>query len=189
VFVLGFTAPLGFAQPIGAVTTPPLRWQVLDAGDEVRDIRYKLIWRRCVEGMHWAGHFCAGVPKRMSYADALALVSKMGKDTGQKWRLPHVPELRALVVDADRAAPDAARVDPELFPQAPAGWYWTGSSTVGAGAINSYNYGNVAKGLTSSNANHLAVTRGWAYHGQTTEAVGNVIKREALYVRWVRPDF
>lgn len=182
----------GHAQTPGAL--PPKtqsgesRWQVLDGGAEVRDARYKLVWRRCVEGMRWTGRWCAGVPKRLSYAEALATASQMGKDTGQKWRLPHIPELRSLVVDAAVADPDAARVDPVLFPQAPADWYWSGSSTVGAGAINSYNYGNVAKGVTPSTANQLSVTRGWAYHGQTTEAVGNVIKREALYVRWVRPD-
>lgn len=170
------------------VPSPTPRLTLSADGKEVIDARAKLAWRRCVEGMIWFGSTCTGRPKTFTMAEAQALVVSEGKATGQRWRLPHIPELK-LLINKDQAGRGAS-VDATLFPATPSGWHWSASVSVGVGgSVNQYNYGNIMSGVTPSNANQLKALEGWGMNFATGEASGGISKREALYVRLVRPHF
>ena len=157
-------------------------------GKEVIDTRAKLAWRRCVEGMIWFGATCTGRAKTFTMAEAQAHVASENKATGQRWRLPHIPELKVLTDKA--TAGRGALVDTALFPATPASWHWSASVSVGIGGnVNQYNYGNIMSGVTPSNANQLKALEGWGLNFATGEASGGISKRDALFVRLVRPNF
>lgn len=167
---------------------PPLVLAVSADGKEVIDAKAKLAWRRCVEGMVWFGNTCTGRAKTFTMTEAQALVTAEGKATGQRWRLPHIPELKRLL-DKSHVG-KGAMVDTVLLPATPMGWHWSASVSVGAGgAVNQYNYGNIMSGVTPGNANQLKALEGWGLNFATGEASGGISKRDALYVRLVRPHF
>ena len=157
-------------------------------GKELIDAKAKLAWRRCVEGMIWFGMTCTGRAKTFTMIEAQALVTAEGKVTGQRWRLPHIPELKTLLNKSHVGR--GAMVDAALLPGTPANWHWSASVSVGAGgAVNQYNYGNIMSGVTAANANQLKALEGWGFNFATGEASGGISKRDALYVRLVRPHF
>lgn len=175
--------------------TPLPRFEVLGDGSEVLDRRAKLVWRRCVQGMKWTGSTCWGFADRMDFQAAQALAIKEGKATGQKWRLPHVPELRLLLVKPEfsevKTGPDRGKrvpwIDAQWFPATPADWHWTASSTVLGGSVNMYNYGNIMSGTTPTNVARVNPRTGWAFSFATGDPAGDVSKQNALIVRLVRP--
>lgn len=176
------------AVPTEPVAPPPPRLVVSADGKEVIDARAKLAWRRCVEGMIWFGSTCTGRAKTFTMIEAQALVTAEGKATGQRWRLPHIPELKTLLDKSHTGR--GAMVDAALLPATPASWHWSASVSVGAGgAVNQYNYGNIMSGVTPGNANQLKALEGWGFNFATGEASGGISKRDALYVRLVRPHF
>lgn len=150
-------------------------------GALVIDTQARLAWPRCAEGMRWTGNSCTGVALRYTYGEAQALVRQRWKEEGVRWRLPRVPELRRLV---NRAARPPA-LDPQLFPNAPREWHWTGTASVNAVSVNPYAYGNVARGGTGENT--LSVQQGWAVDMTSGEARGDVGRATRLPVRLVRP--
>lgn len=170
------------------VALPPPRLMVSADGKEVIDAKAKLAWRRCVEGMIWFGSRCTGRARTFTMIEAQALVTAEGKATGKRWRLPHIPELKILL-DKSHAG-QGAMVDAALLPATPASWHWSASVSVGAGgAVNQYNYGNIMSGVTPGNANQLKALEGWGFNFATGAAAGGISKRDALYVRLVRPHF
>ncbi|MBY0464289.1 MAG: DUF1566 domain-containing protein [Burkholderiales bacterium] len=178
------------ASPIAveSVASPSPRLVVSADGKELIDVKAKLAWRRCVEGMIWFGMTCTGRAKTFTMIEAQALVAAEGKATGQRWRLPHIPELKTLLNKAHVGR--GAMVDAALLPGTPANWHWSASVSVGAGgAVNQYNYGNIMAGVTPTNANQLKALEGWGFNFATGEASGGISKRDALYVRLVRPHF
>ena len=179
------------AQPAAPSTTPAEsvpRLVVSADGKELIDAKAKLAWRRCVEGMIWFGMTCTGRAKTFTMIEAQALVTAEGKATGQRWRLPHIPELKTLLNKSHVGR--GAMVDAALLPGTPANWHWSASVSVGAGgAVNQYNYGNIMAGVTTANANQLKALEGWGFNFATGEASGGISKRDALYVRLVRPHF
>lgn len=80
---------------------------ILDS-DTVKDTSTGLTWKRCVEGMHWEGNACVGVPALYSLQEALAKF----QDSDTNWRLPNLIEL-ASIMDFERTTP---AMDPETFP-------------------------------------------------------------------------
>jgi hypothetical protein len=179
------------AQPAAPSATPAEavpRLVVSADGKELIDAKAKLAWRRCVEGMIWFGMTCTGRAKTFTMIEAQALVTAEGKATGQRWRLPHIPELKTLLNKSHVGR--GAMVDAALLPGTPANWHWSASVSVGAGgAVNQYNYGNIMAGVTTANANQLKALEGWGFNFATGEASGGISKRDALYVRLVRPHF
>ena len=150
-------------------------------GALVIDTRAKIAWPRCVEGMRWDGKTCTGHASLLTYAEAKALATQRWKADGVRWRLPRVPELRRLV---DRSAHPPA-VDPMLFPNAPGGWQWTGTSSVNAGAVNPYAYENAARG--GKRADELKVQHAWAVDMDSAKGRGDMPRGTALPVRLLRP--
>ena len=97
--------------------------------------------------------------------------------------LPRVNELRRLV--NKRADPPG--IDPELFPNAPQDWHWTGTANIKTFSVNAYKYDNVQQGNSDRSANQMAFTQGWAVDLSSGEARGDIAKSELLPVRLVRP--
>ena len=164
--------PVAPAQPV-LVPSPD--------GALVIDTQARLAWPRCAQGMQWTGATCTGVALRYTYGEAQALVRQRWKDEGVRWRLPRVPELRRLV---NRNAQPPS-VDPQLFPNAPLEWHWTGTASVNTLSVNPYAYGNVARGGAGESS--LSVQQGWAVDMTSGEARGDVGRSTRLPIRLVRP--
>ncbi|ROR48068.1 uncharacterized protein DUF1566 [Diaphorobacter nitroreducens] len=164
--------PVAPAQPV-LVPSPD--------GALVIDTQARLAWPRCAQGMQWTGTTCTGVALRYTYGEAQALVRQRWKDEGVRWRLPRVPELRRLV---NRNAQPPS-VDPQLFPNAPLEWHWTGTASVNTLSVNPYAYGNVARGGAGESS--LSVQQGWAVDMTSGEARGDVGRSTRLPIRLVRP--
>ncbi len=153
-------------------------WQVSADGNEVRDPHTGLTWSRCLEGVRWDGKRCAGLPRMLTHREALDLAR--GKGGG--WRLPRVPELQRVLV----SAPALNEAGAALFPDVPGVWLWTATSHVNPREVNAYDYGNVQRGVTGSNAVQMNFLHGWAVHQPGGQVDGQVLKRQRLAVRWVR---
>lgn len=67
------------------------------AGDEVKDIRTGLIWRRCAEGQTWTGSTCSGYATGYTWDAALTQAKSVAASTRVAWRVPNVKELQTLV--------------------------------------------------------------------------------------------
>lgn len=169
----------------GATDAPaPSSLVLSNDGTRVIDPRRGLTWPRCVEGMQWNGTTCIGEPLLMNHAEAIAWAGKRAKAEGVRWRLPRAADLRRLVNNSA----DPPGLDRVLFPAAPLDWHWALNASVDTSAVNPYDYGNIARGRTNENANHMAFLHGWAVNLKTGEARGDVVKRTKLPVRLVRSE-
>lgn len=163
-------------KPEGAAAAGPAL--VLSAdGAYVLDAQNKLAWLRCVEGMTWNGHHCAGEARLMTYTTAQALATARAKADGVAWRLPRIHELRRLKADPASAT---------LFPGDPKDWTWSGNASINVAQTNPYNYDNIASGSTNRQE-RLSARLGWAVHLGNGESRGDVSRGTALVVRLVRP--
>lgn len=100
-------------------------------GSQVKDLKTKLIWMRCIEGQDWTGTVCkARDPDAvnpgpgLSYAGALAMARQMSTVT-EHWRLPTKRELETLRASSCYNP----SLNLQVFPTAPAwssdGFFWT----------------------------------------------------------------
>ncbi len=123
---------------------------VVNADDTVTDQSTGLTWRRCAEGMTYAGGRCSSVSTFNTYSwqQALAVPAQSG-NTG--WRVPNVKELESLV---DRSCANPA-VSGGRFPDQPAVDFW--SSTPGWAV--SFNDGSVLSGQTYSAAKAVRLVK------------------------------
>jgi len=151
-------------------------------GASVSDLRSKLTWSRCAEGMQWNGQTCAGEPQLVSHAEALSLARARAKAEGLPWRVPRVKELQHLVSKAAHAGQGKAVV----LPAAPPDWHWAVAVNIDVSPVNQYDYSNIERGVTAQNANRMAFLHGWAVNVQSGVARGDVPKRTKLPVRLVR---
>ncbi|QXL84705.1 DUF1566 domain-containing protein [Comamonas sp. NLF-1-9] len=173
---------LALAQGGSPAPAPPASpWVVSADGALVVDTRSHLAWERCVVGMQWDGRGCRGRARLLTFSEAKALASERWKAEGVRWRLPRVPELRRLV---QRGGAQQG-VDPQLFPDAPGGLHWSGTSSVNAGAVNPYAYDNVMRGGRGGDT--LRVRSAWAVDMDSAQGHGDVPHASALVVRLVRP--
>lgn len=150
-------------------------------GTLVIDQRARLAWARCVEGMRWDGRTCTGTPELLTYGEAQARVRQRWQDSGVRWRLPRVNELRRL---AGRSAKPPV-LDGTLFPAAPGEWHWTGTASVNTATVNPYAYGNVMRG--GAGEHQLSAQQAWAVDMASGEARGDVGRGSRLAVRLLRP--
>ncbi|WP_342129401.1 Lcl C-terminal domain-containing protein [Hydrogenophaga sp. OTU3427] len=178
------TACLALASMAAAPAEP--RFAVSEDGDYIIDLKARLAWPRCVEGMVWNGKTCTGQPQLFDHTQAAAHALARWKAEGARWRLPHTTELQRLV---DKSLPGQG-LDPALFPQAPRQWHWSGTANINTGGkVNPYSYDNVQQGRTAENANRMGFLHGWAVNLVTGEARNDVTKRTPLPLRLVRPAF
>ena len=153
-------------------------------GTCVLDLRSKLAWSRCAEGMQWNGQTCAGEPLLVSHAEAVSLARARAKAEGLPWRVPRVKELQHIVSKAAHAGQGKA----VFFPAAPPDWHWSVAVNIDVSEVNQYDYSNIERGVTAQNANRMAFLHGWAVNAQSGVARGEVPKRTKLPVRLVRQE-
>jgi Protein of unknown function (DUF1566) len=149
-------------------------------GREVLDPGTRLAWSRCLVGQRWDGRQCAGSPTLLRHADAQTQARTLSRETGQRWRVPRVPELQRLVRRG------AEGLDPRLFPGAPADWHWSSTPSLSRESVNPYNYGSVMRGQTGSEQPDSSFVNGWAVHLGDGQARQDVPKTSKLAVRLVR---
>jgi hypothetical protein len=162
---------------------PASNWVVSADGKHVLDMRSRLAWPRCVEGMMWTGKTCVGSAALFDRAEASAMVAARAQAQGIAWRLPRAAELGRLI---DKSTSPSG-LNPVLFPAAPSGWHWTSTSNLNAPAANAYNYGTVMEGRSGDSARQAVLTKGWAINLSTGEARGDTARSSRLPVRLVRP--
>ncbi|WP_373805700.1 Lcl C-terminal domain-containing protein [Delftia acidovorans] len=153
--------------------------EVSEDGRDVIDRRARLLWPRCVEGMHWNGKTCTGLPELFTHKQAQALAAERAKQEGVRWRLPRVNEMRRLISRDIRPQ----GLSPELFPGAPRGWHWTGTAAVNARPVNPYNYSNIS----GSAGTQLSAQQAWAIDLDSLETRPDMGRGNQLMVRLVRP--
>ena len=113
-----------------------VEWRVAADGQEVKDSRSNLVWRRCAEGMAWTGSTCTGTAGTFTWAEALLHAKATAKSVA--WRLPNIKELSSLVDDG-RANPSIAVAG---FPATPAAWFWSSTPDASDAAYTWYvNFG------------------------------------------------
>ncbi|TAL51535.1 MAG: DUF1566 domain-containing protein [Methylovulum sp.] len=103
------------------------RYTVSANGQEVKDNKTQLVWRRCPEGMSWSVNTCAGSASYLTHQAALQQATSEAAGTGVAWRLPNVKEL-ASIVDRSRSYP---AIDTLTFPATPSSAFWSSSPDVG----------------------------------------------------------
>ncbi|MEI7840524.1 MAG: DUF1566 domain-containing protein [Methylococcaceae bacterium] len=101
-------------------------------GQEVKDNKTQLIWRRCAEGMKWSANTCVGEATAMTHEAALQQATKQATST-VAWRLPNVRELFSII-DNSVGLP---AVDNKIFPATPSEIFWSSSPNVANLNVNS----------------------------------------------------
>ncbi|MBQ0929918.1 DUF1566 domain-containing protein [Ideonella sp. 4Y16] len=149
-------------------------------GQEILDPATHLAWSRCLLGQRWTGRACGGTPELLRHTEALARARALAQQSGRAWRLPRVPELQRLV------RRNGQGLDPQLFPDAPADWHWSGTPSLSHEAVNPYNYGSVMRGQTASAPPESSFVNGWAVHLGDGQARDDVPRGSRLAVRLVR---
>ncbi len=109
----------------------------VDNGDgTVTDTSTHMMWMRCSLGQTWTGSACAGaaaaMPWQAAQDAALAMNHSAGYAKHTDWRMPRIPEL-ANIIERQCAGP---RTNITVFPDTPAGFFWTASERRGAGNEN-----------------------------------------------------
>lgn len=182
VILLGLLSSLSNAATAqdSAPTPAPSAFQISADGKFVIDTRAKLAWARCAEGMDWNGKACTGSAEVFNYKQAQSRAAELNKAENLRWRLPRVNELKRLL---DRNSKPQG-LNPELFPNAPRDWHWTGTAAVNAQRLNSYSYDQVNR---SNNISSLSAQQAWALNTETLQAVPDMGKGNGLLLRLVRP--
>ena len=96
--------------------TPNSRYQLLNAGREVKDLKTGLIWQRCLAGEQWNGRACTGEILDFSNSSAKSYISQYAPN----WRLPSIDELLSLdskcwqpAINTTIFPPNPERYDPK----------------------------------------------------------------------------
>ena len=96
----------------------------------VTDRTSNLMWMRCSAGQEWSADTCRGRASGHDWRSAHALageVNRRGNLFFKDWRVPKLREL-ATIIERECRNP---RVNLEVFPNTPAGYYWTDTSRPG----------------------------------------------------------
>ena len=99
--------------------TPDSRYQFINHGQEVKDLKTGLIWQRCSVGQMWANNQCYGTPQSYTWSEAL----QKTKALGNGYRLPNVKELQTLVEEACISP----AINETIFPTTAINDYWSSS--------------------------------------------------------------
>lgn len=135
-------------------TVPNSRYQLLNNGDEVKDVQTGLIWQRCSVGQTWNGSNCIGTAATYSsWTNVLQTIANMGNG----WRVPNIKELDSLIEQACYSP----SINETYFPNTVSSYYWT-SSPVSYNSkyawIVSFNYGYEGSN-GESNSNYVRLVR------------------------------
>jgi hypothetical protein len=134
-------------------TTPSSDFTILEGGEVVRHEPTGLEWRRCAEGMSWAGTGCTGSAISLNWQDALQYTEAV-----PGWRLPNVSELRSIV---ERCRTDPA-INQQVFPDTPLPFFWS-ASPYALAASNAWDVNFFSGGgnwSDRSNLNRVRLVRG-----------------------------
>jgi hypothetical protein len=117
--------------------------QYKDNGDgTLTDTQSKLTWMRCSLGQAWSGATCTGTPAAhtwQSAQDAAVKLNQQGGYAGRSdWRVPQIPEL-AMIVERQCSNP---RTNLALFPETPAGYFWTATEPADPGYAYVLSFGS-----------------------------------------------
>jgi Protein of unknown function (DUF1566) len=148
---------------LGPLSSPLSRFEVHPDGT-VTDKESRLMWMRCSAGQTASGPTCSGAAVSVDLASARSLaaaVNQGGQFFYSDWR---VPQLKELATIAERQC-ENPRVNLTVFPNTPAGRYWTASSR------------------SPAESRSHAFALGFDAEGVVYRAVG-----EAMHVRLVRDD-
>ena len=120
---------LAWPEPIHGQTQMELiafRYEPVDGCPAVVDRHTRLMWQRCSLGQVWEGGTCVGRPAKLDWSAASV---RQNENCGfDDWHLPVVTELEGLVAEGTIPA-----IDPAVFPNTPAGSFWTASVSEGGG--------------------------------------------------------
>lgn len=108
------------------------RFEIIENGTQVRDLKTKLIWQRCSVGQKWDVNNCTGKPKGIKFNSLNELAT-------DGWRVPEKEELMGIV----DATVNKSTINQKAFPNTPASDYWTGTHyafTTNAWLVN-FDYG------------------------------------------------
>ncbi|MGQ0711299.1 MAG: Lcl C-terminal domain-containing protein [Rhodoferax sp.] len=94
------------------------RFQPMEGGEQVKDARTGLVWKRCPEGKQWTGNQCSGTATQFGL-DAWLLLA----DSQKAWRVPNIKELASLMTSPEHV--DWLGADK-------IGSYWSSTPHVGA---------------------------------------------------------
>lgn len=127
-------------------TAPNSRYQLLNNGSEVKDLRTNLIWQRCSEGQVWDGANCMGSANQYTWTSAM----QRAANKGMGWRVPNIKELASLIERACTAPALNSTYFPN-FPSIPTNAvssieYWSSSTQSTHAWIMSLDGGNTFGG-------------------------------------------
>lgn len=114
-----------------------------DNGDgTLTDTQSKLTWMRCSLGQVWSGTTCMDKPNTLTWESAKAEACKLNEQGGyaghSDWRVPQIPEL-AMIVERQCSNP---RTNLALFPETPAGYFWTATEPADPGNAYVLSFGD-----------------------------------------------
>lgn len=171
----------GPAAPEQASASPA--WSLAPDGSHVVQLRSRLVWPRCVEGMHWNGRSCAGTPLWVDHAQALEHARRRSQAEGVGWRLPSARELQVMSQLNMHTVRTENRA---LLPEPTLGWCWSGTTSVIRQQANLYNYGDIVRGPGGNGGQHLDMQHGWAVNTGTAEMRSDILRRTPMMLRLVR---
>lgn len=118
-----------------ALVPPQSRFTASADAQEVTDLQTGLVWRRCAEGMRFAGGSCTGASTVVKHEQALQLASAQAAAAGVAWRLPNAKELLGLF----RSAGVSPALDTVAFPKSAVTGLWA-STPCESGAAAGVNF-------------------------------------------------
>lgn len=117
-------------------TTPSSQFQDNNNGT-VTDLKTKLIWKKCTEGQRWeaSNNSCTstdGANMQYNWSEAFELANRTNSSGGfanaVNWRLPNIKELSSII----EGACYGPSINLNVFPDTPAGIYWSSTPYIGA---------------------------------------------------------
>ena len=115
-------------------TTPTSQFKDNNDGT-VTDLKTKLIWKKCSEGQKWANNTCeddSSINDMMNWPEALNQANQVNTGNGfagsVNWRLPNIKELSSIIENACYGP----SINLNVFPNTPAGIYWSSTPYLGA---------------------------------------------------------
>ncbi|TXI33549.1 MAG: DUF1566 domain-containing protein [Niabella sp.] len=133
-----FAAKLYQPCRIGLITETTPTSQFKDNTDgTVTDLKTKLIWKKCIEGMTWQAttNSCidnTSLEDMMTWQEALAKASDLNASGGfagaVNWRLPNIKELSSVIENACYGP----SINLNVFPSSPSGIFWSSTPYIGA---------------------------------------------------------
>ena len=105
---------------------------IQNADGTVSDVRNGLLWQKCSLGQTATEAGCSGIPTTFAtWQEALQAAEQFNTDNNlegaERWRLPNIKELSAIV----EYACVAPSIDLTVFPDTPNGRFWTSTPKAG----------------------------------------------------------